>query len=88
MWLRALRDLARLYRRDGDADRAATALVRLLDADPYDEWAHRALVGTLVGAGRHGEARRAFDRWVGAMRAIDAPTPDLAVLRGRAAQQL
>ncbi|CCH18702.1 BTAD domain-containing putative transcriptional regulator [Micromonospora lupini] len=88
VWLRALRDLARLYRRDGAADRAATTLVRLLDADPYDEWAHRTLVEALVGAGRHGEARRAFDRWAGAMRAIDAPPPEPAVLRGRTAQQL
>ncbi|MEU8183678.1 BTAD domain-containing putative transcriptional regulator [Micromonospora sp. NPDC049044] len=87
VWLRALRKLARQYRRDGDSDRAATTLVRLLDADPYDEWAHRALVGTLVGAGRHGEARRAFDRWVGAMRAIDAPPPHPDVLRSRAGQQ-
>lgn len=88
VWLRALRELARGYRRDGDTDRAATTLVRLLDADSYDEWAHRALVATLVGAGRHGEARRAFDRWVGAMRAIDAPPPDPDVLRTRAGQQL
>ncbi|MCF0094876.1 hypothetical protein B0E54_03733 [Micromonospora sp. MH99] len=87
VWLRALRELARQYRRDGDPDRAATALVRLLDADPYDEWAHRALVGTLAAAGRHGEARRAFDRWAGAMRAIDAPPPNPAVLRTRAGQQ-
>ncbi|MFF0155052.1 BTAD domain-containing putative transcriptional regulator [Micromonospora sp. NPDC005203] len=88
VWLRALRELARRYRRDGDADRAVTTLVRLLDADSYDEWAHQALVATLVGAGRHGEARRAFDRWVGAMRAIDAPPPDPGVLRTTAGQQL
>lgn len=87
VWLRALRDLARRYRSDGDADRAATTLVRLLDADPYDEWAHQALVGTLVGAGRHGEARRSFERWAGAMRTIDAPLPDPGVLRAGAGQQ-
>ena len=34
------------------------------------------LVRTLARAGRHGEARRSFDRWVAAMRAIDAPVPD------------
>ncbi|RAO55430.1 hypothetical protein LUPAC06_04154 [Micromonospora saelicesensis] len=88
VWLRALRELARLYRHDGHADRAATTLVRLLDADSYDEWAHRALVDALVDAGRHGEARRAFDRWSGAMRAIDAPPPDPGLLRRRAGQQL
>ena len=75
VWLRALRELARLHRRDGAADRAATTLVRLLDADAYDEWAHHTLVATLIDAGRHGEARRAFERWSGAMRAIDAPPP-------------
>ena len=32
------------------------------------------------GPGRHGEARRAHDRWVGAMRSIDAPLPDREVL--------
>ena len=57
VWLRALRELARLHRRDGAADRAATTLVRLLDADSYDEWAHHTLVATLIDAGRHGEAR-------------------------------
>jgi DNA-binding SARP family transcriptional activator len=53
----------------------------MLVADSYDEPAHRALVEVLVRAGRHGEARRAFDRWVGAMRSIDAPLPDPGVLR-------
>jgi DNA-binding SARP family transcriptional activator len=55
--------------------------VRLLVADPYDEQVHRMLVRTLARAGRHGEARRSFDRWVAAMRVIDAPLPDPAVLR-------
>ena len=39
------------------------------------------LVRTLARAGRHGEARRAFRRWRDAMRAIDAPLPDPAVMR-------
>jgi DNA-binding SARP family transcriptional activator len=58
-------------------------LVRLLAADPYDEQAHRALVASLVRSGRHGEARRAFRRWTAAMRSIDAPVPDPAVLTHR-----
>lgn len=81
VWLRALRELAELCRRAGDPDQAATTLVRLLVADPYDEPAHRALVEVLRAAGRHGEAQRAFGRWAGAMRSIDAPVPTLAVLR-------
>lgn len=81
VWLRALRELADLCRRAGDLDQAATTLVRLLVADAYDEPAHRALVEVLRRAGRHGEAQRAFERWAGAMRSIDAPVPTVAVLR-------
>ena len=84
-WLRSLRHLAELRARNGDHQDAASLLVRMLVADPYDEPAHHALVDVLVGAGRHGEARRAFDRWVGAMRSIDAPLPNPGVLRPRAA---
>jgi DNA-binding SARP family transcriptional activator len=81
MWLRALRSRADLSRRAGDVDQAITSLVRLLAADSYDEPAHRALVTILVRAGRHGEARRAFERWTQAMRSIDAPAPHPDVLR-------
>jgi DNA-binding SARP family transcriptional activator/ATP/maltotriose-dependent transcriptional regulator MalT len=80
-WLRALRQLAGLAARAGDADQAVAALVRLLAADAYDEPAYRALVGVLSGAGRHGEARRSFDRWTQAMRSIDASTPDPGLLK-------
>ena len=79
-WLRSLRRHARLARRAGDVDGAVGDLVRLLVADPYDESAHHALVRTLVAARRHGEARRAFDRWAHAMESIDAPPPDPDVL--------
>jgi DNA-binding SARP family transcriptional activator/ATP/maltotriose-dependent transcriptional regulator MalT len=79
-WLQALRGLVELLRSAGELDRAASALVRLLGADPYDEWAHRTFVELLQSAGRRGEARRAFDRWVEAMRSIDAPTPGPDVL--------
>lgn len=75
-WLRALHGLARLCRRAGELEQAALHLVRMLAADPYDEASHRALVEVLAGAGRHGEARRAFARWTRAMRAIDVPAPD------------
>jgi DNA-binding SARP family transcriptional activator/tetratricopeptide (TPR) repeat protein len=74
--LGAVRQLARLRARHGEHDAASVLLLRLLTADPYDEQAHRALVRTLVRAGRHGEARRAFTRWTDAMRAIDVPPPD------------
>jgi DNA-binding SARP family transcriptional activator len=81
VWLRAVRELAGLSRRAGEPDHAVTLLVRLLGADPYDEVAHRDLVEVLVHAGRHGEARRAFDRWRRAMRSLDVPAPSRLVLR-------
>ncbi|GIE32683.1 transcriptional activator [Actinoplanes italicus] len=81
VWLRALRRFAELSRTAGDGDQAVASLVRLLAADPYDEPAHHALVEVLVNTGRHGEARRAFARWVHAMRAIGAPSPDRGLLR-------
>ncbi len=81
-WLRALRQLAGLAAQAGEPDQAVAALVRLLAADNFDEPAHRALVTVLRDAGRHGEARRAFDRWTQAMRSIDAPPPDPRLLRG------
>ncbi len=80
-WLRSVRRLATLRSREGRVDEAQGLLVRLLVADPYDEQVHRMLVRTLARAGRHGEARRSFDRWVAAMRAIEAPLPDPIVLR-------
>lgn len=88
-WVRSVRRLATLHARRGQGSDAVGLLVRLLTVDPYDEQVHRRLVAALVRAGRHGEARRAFDRWVAAMHEIDAPVPDAAVLavdptRGRA----
>ena len=80
-WLRSLRRLATLRSREGRVDDAQGLLVRLLVADPYDEQVHHMLVRTLARAGRHGEARRAFQRWQDAMRAIEAPMPAPAVLR-------
>lgn len=79
-WLRSVRAAAELARGSGDDDQAIGRLVRLLAADPLDESVHRTLVSVLVAAGRHGEARRAFDRWTAAMRSIDAPPPSPEVL--------
>jgi DNA-binding SARP family transcriptional activator len=80
VWLRALRDLADLGRAGADPDQAVACLVRVLGVDAYDESAHRMIVEVLVRAGRHGEARRAFERWCQAMRSIDAPPPAAEVL--------
>jgi DNA-binding SARP family transcriptional activator len=79
-WQGCLRAAAALSARSGDHDQAVVTLVRLLGADAYDEQAHEALVTAHLAAGRHGEARRAFERWTAAMRAIDAPPPNPEVL--------
>jgi DNA-binding SARP family transcriptional activator len=44
----------------GDVDAATRYFLRILERDPYDEAAHLGLVGALLAAGRHGEARRRY----------------------------
>ena len=79
-WGRSVRRLANLHLREGRGPEALGLFTRLLGIDPYDEQVHRRLVTGLVRAGRHGEARRAFDRWQLAMSDIDAPAPDPRLL--------
>jgi DNA-binding SARP family transcriptional activator len=79
-WAGSVRRLVALRGRSGRPGDCHPLLVRLLTADPYDEQTHRLLVRTLTRTGRHGEARRAFERWTRAMREIEAPPPDPAVL--------
>lgn len=87
--VRVLRMLAQVSRVEAGPEVAVEYLLRLLDRDPYDESAHRALVRTLVADGQHGEARRAFARYGEAMRSIGVRPPDEAILlparRGRPA---
>ncbi|MFN8224864.1 MAG: BTAD domain-containing putative transcriptional regulator [Gaiellales bacterium] len=64
------RSLARHAGRTGDADVAARLYRRILERDGYDEGAHLALVGTLVSAGRHGEARRCYQAYCARMEEI------------------
>ena len=80
-YLRAVRALAQLSRDAGEVEQTICHLLRLLDLDQYDEPAHRALVAVLVEDGRHGEARRAYQRYVDAMRDIGVPEPDPMILR-------
>lgn len=82
-WLRSLRHLATLATQQGRSNDASAILTRLLNVDPYDDRVHRGLVRNLVRAGRHGEARRAFERWSAAMREVDAPAPDAVELATR-----
>ena len=75
-YLRAHRTLARLDRHRRRTDEAVGHLLAILEHDPYDEDAHRMLTGALADAGRHGEARRAWQRYHDAMLTIGVPPPD------------
>ena len=44
---------------------------RIVAGERYDEAAHLGLIEALTAAGRHGEARRAYDEYAAAMREID-----------------
>lgn len=79
-YLSLLRMLARTSRTVAGPAAATGYLLRVLERDPYDEPAHCALVRALVAAGQHGEARRAFDRYAEAMRAIGVRPPDRTLL--------
>jgi len=81
-YLHTARTLAHLFRRSGQVDETVRYLLRLLDHDPYDERAHLDLVDVLAEAGRHGESRRAQDRYLAAMTEIGVrPTPTARVDR-------
>jgi DNA-binding SARP family transcriptional activator len=82
-YLRALRALAGLCRAAGDTEEAVGHLRGILALDAYDEAAHRAMVEVYTAAGRHGEARRAYRRYVAAMDSIGVRPPAAAVLRAR-----
>ncbi|MET7877642.1 BTAD domain-containing putative transcriptional regulator [Micromonospora profundi] len=79
-YLGLLRMLAQVSRATAGPAAAVTYLLRLLERDPYDQPAHRALVRALVAAGQHGEARRALARYREAMRAIGVHPPDELIL--------
>lgn len=65
-----VRALAGAAVESGTADRAVRLLLRLLERDPYDEQAHRQLIGALRRAGRHGEARRMYQTYCERMEEI------------------
>jgi DNA-binding SARP family transcriptional activator len=74
--------LAELADADGDHQTATRHRLHVLERDPFDEGAHLALVRSLLGARRHGEARRAYVRYATRMEQIGvAPTPFIAVTR-------
>ncbi|MFC7545133.1 tetratricopeptide repeat protein [Plantactinospora sp. GCM10030261] len=73
LFIQVERALAGAAERRRDVDGAVRALLRLLEADPYDAAAHEAHVSLLTRVGRHGEAGRAFHRYVAAMSALGLP---------------
>jgi DNA-binding SARP family transcriptional activator len=87
-WARGLRaevetarlDVARaLARLTDDPGEAARHLEAVLDADPYDERSHHALLRVLRDAGRHGAARQAYGRYRLAMDEIGVPAAEFDV---------
>jgi ATP/maltotriose-dependent transcriptional regulator MalT/DNA-binding SARP family transcriptional activator len=67
----------------GDLDAAVRYLLRILERDPYDERAHLALISALDGAGRHGEARRAYATYAGRMTELGVEALPLTEAVGR-----
>lgn len=63
--------LADLLLRAGRHDDVVPRLLSLLALDGYDERTHLRLVGALVKAGRHGEARRAYRTYLDRMAELD-----------------
>ncbi len=77
-YVSVVRALAEAMDAMGDVDAAVRYRLRLLERDPYDEHAHLGLVTAQVNAGRHGEARRSYRRYVGSIQELGleaAPFP-------------
>lgn len=66
-YIAVARTLAERRRKAGDHGVAGRYLLRILERDAYDEHAHLHLVASLEASGAHGEARRAYRRYVAAM---------------------
>jgi ATP/maltotriose-dependent transcriptional regulator MalT/DNA-binding SARP family transcriptional activator len=72
--------------RVGD-ESAVRYYLRILRIDPYDEAAHLDLVSAFASAGMHGEARRAYRRYVGRMDEIGVEPAPLARPDSRTGRQ-
>lgn len=76
LYNRVGRALADLSANEGDSDGSAAYLRRVVARDAYDEPSHLALVTALARGRRHGEARRAYQAYVGRMAEIEVePAP-------------
>lgn len=70
-FITASRRLAEQERLRGDPLAAAAAARGIVEADRYDDDAHRVVVEALLEAGEVGEARRAHEAWTTAMAELD-----------------
>jgi ATP/maltotriose-dependent transcriptional regulator MalT len=87
VYVSVARALAEHSAEGGDHDAALRYLLRILEQDPYDEEAHLEVARVLTFAGRHGEARRAYRRYIGRMQEVGVePVAFLAASRAAAAQ--
>ena len=90
-WTAGLRELARhtfveaaaalasIADERGDPAEAVRQRLRILDVDPYDEFAHLSLIRSLSAQRRHGEARRAYRNYCTRLAELDvdpAPFPN------------
>lgn len=85
------RALAEAADRAGDPVGSVRYRLRILERDAYDEEVHIGLVAALAAAGRHGEARRAYRRYVAAMQELGvepAPLPSAPTPAARPARAL
>jgi DNA-binding SARP family transcriptional activator len=64
----------------GDHDRAAVLARRILEADPYDDDAHRRLVAAFHAARRPGEAQRAHRTYQARMRELGVEALPLSAI--------
>lgn len=74
--------LADVAASEKDHESTSRFCLRLLEHDPYDERAHLSLVGALLSARRHGEARRRYRIYSAQMDEIGveaAPFPGITV---------
>ena len=77
-YLRVIRALAEQSVGAGEHDTAVGFLLRILERDAFDEGAHLLLCQVLAISGRHGEARRAYRRYLAQMEELGveaAPYP-------------
>lgn len=83
MYLAVTTALADLAAAASEHDAAIRYRLRVLERDAYDETAHLGVVRALIDAGRHGEARRAYRRYVARMAELEIEASPFPVMDRR-----